>query len=335
MTIKDIARQSGYGVTTVSRVLNNQPNVSEEAREKILEVVRRTGFRLNSNAKRLKQQTSSGIAVVVKGTNNMLFPSILQRVQSKLLDTGWACMINYIDESADEVEEAARICAEAHPLGMLFLGGGIENFRQGFSAIPVPGVLMTGSARELGFDSLSSVCTDDVYAAECVIEHLLDLGHRRIAILSGWTGDESNPVGLRCRGCLNAFERRGVSFDAGRQLVTSRFSLSDSYEAMCRLLDAMPDMTAVFAAADVMAIGAIRANRDRGLRVPEDVSVVGFDGVELGQYLTPKLCTVRQDSEGIADRSVALLMDAIRQGTTASHELVPFRFTPGESVRRL
>ena len=335
MTIKDIARESGYGVTTVSRVLNNQPNVSEEAREKILEVVRRTGFRLNSNAKRLKQQTSSGIAVVVKGVNNMLFPSILQRVQSRLLDTGWACLINYLDESADEVEEAARICTETHPLGLLFLGGGIENFRRSFAAIPVPCVLMTASARGLGFDSLSSVSTDDTYAAECVIEHLLDLGHRRIAILSGWTGDESNPVGLRCRGCLNALERRGVPFDAGRQLVTSRFSLSDSYEAMGRLFDAMPDLTAVFAAADVMAIGAIRAIRDRGLRVPEDVSVVGFDGVELGAYLTPKLCTVRQDGEAIADRSVELLLEAIDRGTAASHELVPFHFTPGESVRQL
>lgn len=335
LTIKDIARQSGYGVTTVSRVLNDQPNVSEEAREKILEVVHRTGFRLNSNAKRLKQQSNSGIAVVVKGTNNMLFPAILERVQSQLLDTGCACLINYVDESANEVEEAVRICAELHPLGLLFLGGDIENFRAGFSAITVPGVLMTGSAASLGFDTLSSVSTDDAFAAECAIEYLLDLGHKKIGILSGYSGDELNPAGLRRRGCLRAFERRGVAFDEARQLVISRYSLPDSYRATGRLLDSVPELTAVFAAADVMAIGAIRAIRDRGLRVPEDVSVVGFDGVELGEYLTPKLGTVRQDSAAIADRSVTLLLASIRENAGAVHELAPFRFAPGESARRI
>ncbi len=335
MTIRDIARQSGYGVTTVSRVLNDQPNVSDAARKAILEVVRQTDFHLNSNAKRLKQQTSTGIAVVVKGSNNMLFSSILERLQSLLLDTGYSCLINYVDEDADEVEEASRICREARPLGVMFLGGNIANFRSRFSLISIPCVLMTGSAFDLGIETLSSVTTDDAFAAECAIEHLLALGHRNIGILGGGTGESCNPSELRYRGCLRAFERHRMSFDKERQLASSRYSLADSYRAMGRLLDSMPELTAVFATSDVMAIGAIRAIRDRGLRVPEDVSVVGFDGIVLGEYLTPKLATVCQDREEIAERSVKLLVSAIRDNAPARHEIVPFHFYPGESTRKL
>ncbi len=333
MTIKDIARESGYGVTTVSRVLNGQPKVSEKAREKIMDVVRRTDFHLNSNAKRLKQQSSTGIAVVVKGSKNMLFLSILERLQSLIAETGYAFIINYVDEGADEVTEARRICGELRPEGIIFLGGDHENFKRSFAGIGVPCVLLTSSARELGFPNLSSVTTDDAFAAECAIDHLVALGHRNIGILGGYV-ESSYPAARRYVGCVRAFERYSISADKSR-VVAAKFSLNDGYAAMERLLDKRPDITAVFAMSDVTAIGAIRAIRDRGLRVPEDISVVGFDGIELGAYLTPKLTTVRQDGEAIAARSVRLLLDAIRGEGGSAHEVIPFRFFDGESATRL
>ena len=333
MTIRDIARESGYGVTTVSRVLNGQPNVSKEAREKIMEVVRRTDFHLNSNAKRLKQQAGTGIAVVVKGSKNMLFSAILERLQSLLAETGYVFMINYVDEGADEVMEAHRICGELRPKGIMFLGGNHENFKRGFEGIGVPCVLITSSAKELGFPNLSSVTTDDAFAAECAIDHLVSLGHRNIGVLGGYV-ENSYPAARRYAGCVRAFERYSIPADRSR-VVASKFSLTDGYAAMERLLDKYPDITAVFAMADVTAIGAIRAIRDRGLRVPEDISVVGFDGIELGSYLTPKLTTVRQDGEAIAERSVRLLLDAIGGEGGAAHEVVPFRLFDGESAMRL
>lgn len=119
------------------------------------------------------------------------------------------------------------------------------------------------------------------------------------------------------------------------QYMPALFAMSEGYEAMGRLLDRMPDLTAVFAMADVLAVGAIRAVRDRGLRVPEDVSVVGFDGIELGSYLTPSLTTIRQDREQIADRSVELLLSQIENRVSPEHELVPFRIISGESVRKI
>ena len=334
MTIKDIARESGYAVGTVSRVLNNRPDVSEKARKRVMEVVEKYNFRLNNNAKHLKQQVSSGIVIIVKGSQNMLFAAIVERLQKLIEERDYAFLIYYIGEQDNEVEQAWQICRERHPSGILFLGSDLEFFRERFAQIQVPCVLVTNSAQELGFENLSSVSTDDEGAAQAAVEHLIALGHRKIGVLGGFM-EKSRATHTRYAGCDRAFAEHGIPFSMEEQYMPALFAMSEGYEAMGRLLDRMPDLTAVFAMADVLAVGAIRAVRDRGLRVPEDVSVVGFDGIELGSYLTPSLTTIRQDREQIADRSVELLLSQIENRVSPEHELVPFRIISGESVRKI
>ena len=121
MTIKDIARESGFAIGTVSRALNNAPGVSAETRQKILEVVNRHNYEPNANAKHLKQQANDGIALIVKGTQNMLFADILEQLQSVIEESGYVATVYYIDEEANEVAQARRICAERKPYGILFL----------------------------------------------------------------------------------------------------------------------------------------------------------------------------------------------------------------------
>ena len=112
LTIKDIARESGYAVGTVSRVLNNHPDVSDKARAKILEVVEKHHFKLNSNAKHLKQQASNGIAIIVKGNQNMLFASIVEQMQGMIREKGYACLMYYIGEMENELEQALQVIIE-------------------------------------------------------------------------------------------------------------------------------------------------------------------------------------------------------------------------------
>ena len=331
MTIKDIAKESGYAVGTVSRVLNNHPNVSEKARKTIMAVVEKHHFKLNSNAKHLKQQASSGIAIIVKGSQNMLFASIVERLQRLLSEKKYASFIYYIGEEENEVERAERVCLERHPLGILFLGSDLEFFKERFDRLEIPCVLVTNSAAELGFDNLSSVSTDDEAGAQAAVEHLLKLGHRNIGILGGYM-EKSHAAHTRYRGCEKAFAKHGRKLEPGRQYRSAFFSMEEGYHAMEQLLEQMPDLTAVFAMADVLAVGAIRAIRDRGLRVPEDVSVMGFDGIELGNYLSPRLTTVRQARERIADRSLEILLSDIAGERPAVHELLPFDIVEGESA---
>lgn len=334
MTIKDIARESGYAVGTVSRVLNNQPDVSERARRKIMEVVEKHHFKLNSNAKHLKQQVSNGIAIIVKGNQNMLFASIVEQMQGMIREKGFACLIYYIGEMEDEMEQALRVLVERRPMGILFLGSNLAYFQERFSSVEVPCVLVTNSAETLGFDNLSSVSTDDSMAAFAAVEYLVKLGHQKIGVLGGQL-EKSRAAITRYMGCVKAFEQYGIVFDSSKQYEPALFSIAQGYAAMRNLWERVPDITAVFAMSDTMAIGAVRAIKDKGLRVPEDVSVVGFDGIELGNYLIPKLTTVRQDRENIARRSVEILLDNISEGTGAVHEVVPFQIIAGESTRAI
>lgn len=334
MTIKDIARLSGCGVATVSRVLNQHPDVSDETRRRVLAVVEEQGFTPNNNAKRLKQQAGTSILVVVKGRQNMLFAGLVERLQQLLRENGRDTSVHYLDEDGDEISYAARLCRERKPLGIFFLGGDLELFRQGFGAIGVPCVLLTNTARDLHFDNLSSLTTDDGEAAAQVIDFLAGQGHRQVGILGGnWSCSQISY--RRLEGCRRAFARLGLPFDPERQCEPCRYSMADAYAATGRLLDRRPDLTAIFAMSDVMAIGSIRALRDRGKRVPEDISVVGYDGISIARYSVPRLTTVRQDTQRLAERGVDILLHNIERNNRPVHEVVPFQLISGESVARL
>lgn len=333
MTIKDIAKESGYAVGTVSRVLNNRPGVSAKARKTIMEVVEKYHFRLNNNAKHLKQQTSTGIAIIVKGSQNMLFAPIVERLQRLIREKEFTSFIYYIGEEENEVECARSVSRERHPLGILFLGSELRYFREQFSMLDIPCMLVTNSAEGLGFSNLSSVSTDDAAAAEAAVDYLVGQGHTNIGILGGHI-DISHATATRYKGCKRAFEKHGLQFDEKVQYKAAFFSMEQGYQAMNELFEQMPALTAVFAMSDVTAIGAIRAICDRGLRVPQDVSVIGFDGIQIGEYLSPRLTTVRQDKERIADRSLEILLSNIEGTCQAVHELLPFDIVVGESAAR-
>ena len=332
MTIKDLAVKTGYAVGTVSRALNNHPNVSERARQAILQAAEECGFELNVNAKQLKQQHSNTILVIVKGTSNELFGEMLESIQTLVARTRYQLVADYMDEDANEVIRAVQLSREKKPLGILFLGGNIGNFQQDFDKIDIPSVLVTNDASSLHFDTLSSVTTDDLEAGRCAIDTLIALGHRNIAIIGGdrVTSDTSR---LRYEGCLRSFARHGIQFNADRDYQGVRYSYQDGYKATQALLEAGSKFTAIFAIADVMAIGAIRALRENGLRVPEDVSVMGVDGLPLGSYLVPQLSTISQSAHRMAMRSVEILLDGIEDGKPACHETVPFGVCQRESIR--
>ena len=185
LTIKDLAKLSGYSLGTVSRVLNNQPNVSEQARKTILALVEEHGFERNASAQLLKQQRTKSVLIVVKGTSNEMFAAMVEKLQSLFADTDHPVIADFIDEDDNEVRRAAQLCRERKPSGVLFLGGNNENFRGDFGRIDVPSVVVTNDAHELGFLNLSSVSTDDCKGAACAVEYLLKAGHRSIAVIGG------------------------------------------------------------------------------------------------------------------------------------------------------
>ena len=334
MTIKDLAERTGYAVGTVSRALNNHPNVSEKARTAILQAAQEVGFEINMNAKQLKQTHSNTVLVVVKGIGNELFGEMVESIQHLISLTSYQLVVDYMDEDANEVARAVQLFREKKPLGILFLGGINAHFQRDFAAIDIPCVVVTNDASQLSFENLSRVTTDDREAGRCAIEMLIALGHRKIAVIGG-DREISDTSRLRFEGCVDAFGDHGIPFDPEVDYQGVRYSYQDGYRATKALLAGGREFTALFASADVMAIGAIRALQESGKRVPEDVSVMGMDGLPIGDYLVPQLTTVGQSVSAMAQRSVEILLQGIEDGAKAQHETIPFRIYRRESVREL
>lgn len=334
MTIKDLSAMTGYSVGTVSRVLNNHPNVSEKARRMILAAARESGFQLNANAKQLKQQRTNSILVIVRGMSNPMFAQMVEILQANMAETDHPLVVDYVDEYRNEVVRAAQLCAEKKPRGVLFLGGNREHFRQHLGRIDVPCVLVTSDASDVQLPNLSSVGSDDRQAAALAIDTLCSLGHRQIAVIGGDL-ENSDISARRYQGCADAFVRNGIDYDPESSYAAARYSYEGGYNAACALLERKVEFSALFAMADVMSIGAIRALQDHGLRVPEDVSVMGFDGLQIGQFTTPRLATICQDVQKIAVESIRMLTDQIARSQPPQFETVPVTVELRESVRRL
>ena len=334
ITIKDIARESGYSIGTVSRALNRTAGVSDEAREAIMGVVAKYNFQLNPNAKFLKQRAKEGIAIVIRGNANALFSDLTEKMQKKIESLGYDAIVYYIGEEEDEVQAAIQFCTQRSLLGIMFLGSTRSHFRRKFRNIRIPSLLVTNSAVGLPYPNLSSVTTDDAAGAQFAVEYLFSLHHDHIGVLGGNISN-SQAAKSRYHGIQYAFYDRGRTFDFSRQYVTERFTIQGGYRAMEQLLNQYPDATAVVAMSDLMAMGAIRAAADRGLKIPEDLSIIGFDGLEIAEYSIPRLTTIKQDTEQMAERAVTLLTNSIHEMNPAVYEEIPFTFVEGESVRDL
>ena len=338
-TIQDIARISGYSIGTVSRVINNRSDVSEEARARIEEVIRQQNYQPNSSARMLRQTVSTDISIIVRGNGNIFLQSILEQIQMRVREHGEIANMQFIGETENAVEAAAQVVQHLKPKGLIFLGGSVENFRRDFSKINVPSVLITANAEGLGFANLSSFTTDDKDAAAHAVGMLIEQGHKRIGILGGYPGDAEgahpdDAPALRIGGAVAELEKNGIPFSLESDYVACSANAEGGYQAAKQLLSKTPDLTAIFALKDTIALGAVRAICDMGLRVPEDFSVVGFDGVILTKYSVPRLSTIQQDITTLARKGVDDLLMRISYECSAVHERVPYLYVNGESVAR-
>ena len=332
LTIKDIARISGCSVSTISRVINDRPDVRPETKEHVLKVMREAGFVPNTNARQLKIQQSRSLVFVVKGTRNLFFSDFLVQLQRAATLYGYNGIVSYLDENANEIDAAEKILREIKPKGMIFLGGSVANFKKGFANITVPSVLTTLVSDELDFPNLSMVGVDDRAAAYTAVDYLIQQGHRKIAVLGGPV--TSYPSVMRREGAQQAMQDAGILFN-DKLYGLSNYDFESAYHAVNSLLARRAEFTALFAMSDVIAFGAIRALVSAGFRVPEDVSVIGFDGITMSRYCVPVMTTIVQPSEQIALQSIELLVRQIEHGSSAQTVTLQPELQQGESVRAI
>lgn len=335
MTIKDIARECGVGISTVSRVLNNRPDVSEEVRKKVLAAVEANGYIPNNSARDLVRSRSDAIGVLVRGTGNLFFSDMLKTISAEIDRYGYDMVLRFLRTDDDEVKAGAILEREKKLRGLLFLGGRFNYTPAEMSLIGVPYVCCSytnsfGTLRESDF---SSVSIDDFKTAYEAVSFLISAGHRRIAAFFDACNDHSISE-LRYDGYCAALEENGISVDPALVVQTGGFEMEDGYNGMKKLIESGAEFTAAFVVSDMMAIAAVKALRDCGKRVPEDCSVIAIDGLKLSEFISPTLTAMVQPGAEIAQESVRILMDMVENGSEGVHLRPQAYLRTGGSVCR-
>ena len=338
ITIKDIAKICGVGVATVSRALNDHPDINPDTKQKILEVVEQYGFVPNNSARNLKITDSRTIAVLVKGMTNPFFMKMIGVMEKEIQAKRYSLEVRHVDESTDEVEVALELVKEKKLRGIIFLGGLITHSTEKLEKIGVPFVLSTIPVSEESDGNYSSVSVDDVAESLKIVNFLIKCGHKKIAFM-GASAEDTSIGKLRLDGYLKALSENGIKPD--EKLIwhsdenDDTYSMENGYEVMRSKLKKKNDFSAVFAISDTMAIGALKALREAGVRVPEDISVVGYDGIDIGTFVAPTLTTISQPFEEMARKTCEILFDVIRHGAKHRKVIMEASIVERESTCRI
>ena len=336
MTIKDIAKACGVGVSTVSRVLNGRPDVSPEVRAKVLSAVESSGYIPNNSARDLGRSRTDTIGVVVRGIGNLFFSQVLGALLQEIDRSGFTAALRFIDSDDDEVKAGAVLEREKKLRGLIFLGGRYDYTEAELSPVNVPFVCcsFTNSFGSLKEDAFSSVSIDDYQTAFRAVEELIRRGHRRISVLAPSLSDHSISE-LRFNGYRDALAAHGLPFDEALVMENGgRFTMPETYRGMKALLERGAEFSAAFVLSDTTAIAAIKALQDSGRRVPEDVSVIAIDGLDISAYTTPTLSTMVQPTQELGRESVKLLLE-ILEGGPHRHLRLETSFREGASLRSI
>lgn len=337
VTIKDIAKACGVGVSTVSRVLNNKPDVSDAVRKKVLEFVEKSGYIPNNSARDLVKSSSDSIGVIVRGMGNLFFSSILKTISTEIDKSGYTMVVHFIDSGEDEVKAGAVLEREKKLRGLIFLGGRYDYSPEELSLIGIPYVCCSysNSFGTLNEGDYSSVSVDDYITAYKAVKQLIDLGHRKIAALVPACCDRSVSQ-LRFNGYKAALKDGGIPYDEKLVMQTGgHYGMNEAYEGTKLLLERDVPFTALFTVSDSTAIAAMKALEDNGRTVPNDCSVIAIDGLNISQYVSPTLTTMVQPADEMGRECVKILVDILEGRGNNRHIRLEAVLREGGSVKSI
>lgn len=336
MNIKDIARLAGVGVSTVSRVINDHPDVKDETREKILKIIKESNYIPNNSARILKKNNTNNIGVLVKGVFNPFFAEMINIIGNRINEAGYTMILQQNDYATeDDVDNLIAFVKEKRLQGIICLGGNFLNINyESFQFLDIPVVLT--SVNTLSKESkskFSSIGIDNVLAAKASIQYLIDKGHRNIGILLG----EKNDVGisgLRLEGYKKALEENNIPYSEENVFIGD-YDYSGAYRVTKEIINNRKDITAIFSISDIMAVGAAKSVIDQGLQVGEDISIMGFDGMDISKYYNPGITTVKQPKKNMANNSIDLLLALLAKKEEHKHIIFETKIIERESCKEV
>ena len=341
ITIKDIAKKCGVGVSTVSRAINNHPDINAKTRDMVLKVIEEYQFTPNATARDLKRIQSKTIVILVKGMDNPMFNDMVRTIEKKMDKTQYSFYMQHVEDTQNEIEIAKQLIIEKKVKGIIFLGGSYTLFKEKYQEIRVPFVLSTvgdiAHSNKINSKIIcSSVSVNDEMESYKMINRVCQMGHRRIAMLAATKQDES--IGkMRIAGYKRALQENAIKVDDNLIYYMSEdeptYTMKSGYTLMKQLLSSGAQFTAVFAVSDQVAIGASKAIFEAGKKIPEDYSIIGFDGLEDTFYYHPSITTVKQPIKEMAGKSAELLFEMIDTKKAIPHKTFAAELILRESLK--
>jgi LacI family transcriptional regulator len=320
LTLEDIAKQAGVSRSTVSRVINNHPSVRDVVRERVLKVIRNTGYHPNAAARSLASQRSWMIGLVLPRSvstffSDPYFPRLTQGIAQACNQYNYTLGLFLLATKEDEEKILPRLSRKGSLDGVLVQSGQIgDQLIERLVDSDIPVVI---AGRPFQAEDISYIDVDNDNAAYTAVSHLVRLGRKRIGTIAGPLNSTASID--RRDGYVKALLDRGRNIDESL-IVEGDFTEDGGYYAMQQLLAARPD--AVFAASDIMAVGAMRAVREAGFCIPDDIALVGFDDISLAERTDPPLTTVRQPIFQFGFNSVEILIDLIENGIKPARRVI-------------
>lgn len=304
-TIKDVAALAGISYTTVSHVLNKTRPVSEEVRVKVEAAIKHLDYVPSAVARSLKAKTTATIGLLVPNSLNPYFAELARGIEDYCERNGYCVILCNSDDNPQKQRNYLRVLLEKRIDGLIVTSaGGDTSLAQGLAGVRTPMVIVDRGLEGVDADL---VRIDHQYGAYLATRHLLELGHRDIACIGGPAN--TSVAQMRLAGFRQALQEAGVEVSGGRVL-ESDFSSTGGYRAAAQLLDSHPP-SAIFAANDMMGIGVLRAAAERNIRVPSELSVIGFDDILMSRYVYPALTTVGQSILQLGETAAELLLRRI------------------------
>lgn len=312
LNIDKVAKLAHVSRSVVSRVLNNHPNVSEEARARVMEIVEKYNYRPNSVARSLATSSTHQIGVLSgilgeESLGNGYWTLLYLGIFEECIRHGYYVRQSYY--SPDMKKELHDLVLNEHHLdGVICLNEEVTDFTlKNFADKDIPVVLV---GHNPNYPDICSVDVDNYDGAYQAVQHLTELGHRQIG---GMFGDQNvQETDLRMQGYKTALKKAGIQFRNDYTVVGS-YSQHDGYQMMGKWLRKFPEMTALFCASDTLAMGAMLALYENSVTVPDQFSVVGFDGLPISRYMTPPLTTISQPTFGKGEQAAKLLIEKIEK----------------------
>lgn len=301
--LRDVAERAGVSIRTVSNVVNGYARVSDDKRERVEQAVAELGYRPNVLARNLKSGRSGLLALIVPEVDVPYFAELARAVVTTAREFGYTVVIDQTDGQPDRERELIQ----REGMAALFDGIILSPLALSLADLPErdPARPLVLLGERIAGSEFDHVAIDNVAAAREATEHLLALGRRRIAAVGDQPYETGETAQLRTTGYVQAHRERGIPVDRSLIVPRSTFHFTDGADAMAELLrhpDGPPD--ALFCYNDLVAIGAMRVALAAGLRVPDEIAIVGFDDIDAAQFQTPSLTTVAPDRDAIARKAI-------------------------------